>query len=78
MSRLQLHQVIGFPFPLRNVVPGCLKSFFQLDHRVDSSPYLTHKEATAVHYSRVLTFLTPPWRGVILSPISMLASCIFH
>ena len=40
-----------------NVVLGSLKSFFQLDHQVDISLYLT--EATALRHSRELAGLTP-------------------
>jgi len=40
-----------------NIVLGSIKSFFQLDHQVDISLYLT--EATALRHSRELASLTP-------------------
>ena len=39
-----------------NVVLGSLKSFFQWDHQVDISLYMT--EATAIYYYRELHGLT--------------------
>ena len=44
-----------FPSLFENVVPGSLKSFFQLDQQVNISLYLT--EATAIHHFRGLTSL---------------------
>ena len=41
----------------KNVVVGSIKSFFQLDHQVDISGYLT--EATALRHSRILAGLKP-------------------
>ena len=37
---------------------ACLKNFFQLDHHVDISLYLTM--ATTLHHSKKLVGLTPP------------------
>ena len=53
--------------PIRNKCPslfedvglGSLKSFFQLDHQVDINLYLT--KATALHHSKELASLRPPW-----------------
>ena len=42
-----------------NVVPGSFESFFQLDHQVNISLYLT--ESTSLHRSRELTGLKPSW-----------------
>ena len=53
-----------------NVVLGSLKSFFQLDHQVDISLYLT--EATALRHSMKLANLRPSWCAFRL--ISILAS----
>ena len=46
-----------FPSIFKNVVLGILKSFFQLDHQVGISPYLT--EATALCHSRKVAGLRP-------------------
>ena len=40
-----------------NVVLKSLESFFQWDHQIDISPYLT--EAIALHHSRELASLKP-------------------
>ena len=50
-----------------NVVLGSLKSFFQLDHQVDISLYLT--EATALRHCRELANLKLLW--CIFNPISL-------
>ena len=55
-----------FPSLLENLVLGSLKSFFQLDHQVDISFYLT--ETTTLRHSRELASLKPP--RCILNPIS--------
>jgi hypothetical protein len=46
-----------FPSLFENVVLGSLKSFFELDHQVDISLYLT--KATALCHSRELTGVKP-------------------
>jgi hypothetical protein len=45
------------PSLFQNLVVGSLKSYFQLTYQFDISRYFT--EATALHYYRELTFLTP-------------------
>ena len=46
-----------FPSLFENVVLGNLKSFFEFDHQVDNSLYLT--EATALYHSRELAGVKP-------------------
>ena len=46
-----------FPSLFENVVPGSLKSFFQLNQQVNISLYPT--EVTALHHSRELIGLKP-------------------
>ena len=48
-----------FPSLIQNLVVGSLNSYFQLTYQFDFSHYFT--EATALHYYRESTFLTPPW-----------------
>ena len=54
-------------FLFHNVVLGCLKYRFQSDHRIDTTWCLFHDtllyltNATTLHYSRKLVFLTPSW-----------------
>ena len=52
----------------QKIILGSLKSFFQLDHQVEISLYLT--EATALRHSWKLGGLTPSW--CTFSPISLL------
>ena len=62
-----------FHSPFEKVVLRRLKSFFQMDHQVNVSIYLT--QATTLHHSRELASLTSSW--CIISPIRLLASKTF-
>ena len=76
---IEPHFVLRYPLynPIRdkfhslfeNVILGSLKSFFQLNHQVDISLYLT--EATSLCHSRDLVGLTTS--RCTLSPCSLLA-----
>ena len=56
-----LHKSIRDEFPslFENVIIGNPKSFFQMDHQVSISLYLT--EATALRHSKELAGLKPSW-----------------
>jgi hypothetical protein len=74
VAEIEAHFVLECPLynPIRDkfqslfekAILACLKNFFQLDHHEDISLHII--VATALHHSRELVGLTPPW--CIFSP----------